>query len=278
VKGALAKGFMLSDSNRFTQNDKKFDEDVTDERFSNQLFVRLVAKEIRFTNVDFKYSIFDSCYLRHCIFDSCDFIGCRFVGTNLDGSSFSGCRFDYATFEKTLVDSHILSDGCPGHENLKMRFARTLKTNYQQLGDAQSVNTAIGVELQATEAHLRKAWNSNESYYRKKYRGYKRLQMFAEWITFKSLDFLWGNGESVSKVFRAVLLAFVLVSLVDAVFFRNAKLLASYFQALLDAPQVFLGAIPSANYPRPCLICLLSLRFVVFGFITGIFVKRFNRR
>ena len=81
---------MLSDSHRVTQIDKLFDGDVSDEQFSNQLFIRLTAKGKRFTNVDFKYSVFDSCYLRNCVFDSCDFIGCRFVGTNLHGSAFSG--------------------------------------------------------------------------------------------------------------------------------------------------------------------------------------------
>jgi len=70
---------MLPDSNRIHQTDKKFDADVSDDQFVNQLFIRLVAKGKRFTKVDFKYSIFDACYLRDCIFDSCDFTGCRFL-------------------------------------------------------------------------------------------------------------------------------------------------------------------------------------------------------
>jgi uncharacterized protein YjbI with pentapeptide repeats len=138
---------MLSDSNRVEQVDKKFDADVSSGEFVNQLFVRLVAKGKRFTKVDFKYSIFDTCYLRDCVFDSCDFTGCRFTGTNLHGSSFSGCKFDYSLFERTLVDNDILDTGCPGHENLTMRFARTLRMNYQQIGDARSSNKAEGLSL-----------------------------------------------------------------------------------------------------------------------------------
>ena len=53
-----------------------------------------------------------------------------------------------------------------------MKFARTLRMNYQQLGFAESVNKAIQIELQATEIHLYKAWRSNEAYYRKKYAGF----------------------------------------------------------------------------------------------------------
>src|SRR2546423_6076656 len=127
---------MLSESNRLHEIDKKFDTDVSDESFSNRLFLRLVAKNRRFQNIDFKYSIFDSCYLRNCYFDTCDFTGCRFDRSNLHGSSFSGCKFDYVNFERTLADNDILDVGCPGPENLKMRFARTLRMNYQQLGDA----------------------------------------------------------------------------------------------------------------------------------------------
>jgi uncharacterized protein YjbI with pentapeptide repeats len=99
---------MLTESNRVEQKDKKFDADVSDDSYINHLFIRLVAKGKRFTNVDFKYTIFDTCYLRKCTFDTCDFTGCRFIGTNLYESSFTGCKFDYATFERTLVDNDIL--------------------------------------------------------------------------------------------------------------------------------------------------------------------------
>jgi hypothetical protein len=275
---AVGRRIMLSVSNRVSQIDKLFDDDVADVAFSNQLFIRLVAKERRFTNVDFRYSIFESCYLRNCVFDSCDFIGCRFVGTTLDGSAFSGCKFDYATFDKTGVDNDILNEGCPGHENLKMRFARTLRTNYQQLGDAKSANKAIAVELQATEAHLHKAWNSAESYYRKKYRGYKRFQAFTEWVRFKTLDFLWGNGESSLKLVRAILLALFTISMIDAIAYRDRGLMRSYVAALLDAPQIFLGTLSPPSYPRLFLTLIVFSRFVAFGLLTAIIVKRLNRR
>jgi uncharacterized protein YjbI with pentapeptide repeats len=131
---------MLVNSGRQIETDKKFDTDVSSTAIQNRLFIRLIAKGKSFTKVDFRYCVFDACYLRACNFDSCDFTGCRFVGTNLHGSKFSGCKFDYATFERTLIDSAILDTECPGLENLKSRFARTLRTNFQQLGDATAVN------------------------------------------------------------------------------------------------------------------------------------------
>jgi hypothetical protein len=269
---------MLSESNRVNQIDKKFDTDVSNGQFMNQLFVRLVAKDKQFTKVDFKYSIFDTCYLRGCKFDSCDFTGCRFVATNLHGAKFSGCKFDYSIFERTVVDNQILDTECPGSENLKMKFARTLRMNYQQLGDAESVNKAIRIELQATEIHLHKAWGSNESYYRKKYAGFKRLQTLIEWTNFKFFDLVWGNGESPWKLLRATIIILLLMSLIDVLEFKNTQSIDSYTQAILEAPQIFLGTLSPSSYPTLYITLILFIRLVAFGFFMSIIIKRLNRR
>ena len=115
---------MFTPSNRQKVEDQIVDADVAGISLMNKFFVRFGAKDKKFTKVDFRYSIFDTCYLRGCTFDSCDFTGCRFLATSLYGSQFIGCKFDYAVFERTIVDSDILNSSCPGTENLKMRFAR----------------------------------------------------------------------------------------------------------------------------------------------------------
>ena len=269
---------MMIDNNRVHLIDKRCDADLADVVYANHLFLRLVAKGRRFTKVDFKYSIFDACYLRNCIFDSCDFTGCRFVSTNLHGAAFSGCKFDYATFEKTLLDSGVLDTECPGHENLKMKFARALRVNYQQLGDAVGANKAMNVELQATEVHLRKAWQSNESYYRKKYDGLKRMKSFLEWLQFKGLDFIWGNGESPWKLARATLLILIFLAVIEVSVFRQNPSLHDVARALIEAPQIFLGTLTPTQYPHSYLTIILCVRLVAFGFFMSIIIKRLNRR
>ena len=244
----------------------------------NHLFLRLGAKEKRFTRVDFRYSIFDTCYLRGCVFDSCDFTGCRFLGTSLYGSSFTGCKFDYAIFEKTIVDTDLLNTSCPGHENLKMRFARSLRMNFQQLGDAQSANRAIEIELQATEVHLKKAWSSNESYYRAKYKSWHRAKVFFQWLDFKILDWVWGNGESAAKLLRSVVLVLLAILAIDAIVFMDPWHLKSYADALIRSPQIFLGILTPPNYPGWYLALVMSVRLIAFGFFMSIVIKRFNRR
>jgi len=269
---------MTSPNNRQHHIDEKFEADLTDAVFSNRLLVRGVAKKRRFKNVNFRYTIFDTCYLRSCVFDDCDFTGCRFSGTNVLGSSFENCKFDYVVFERTHIDSSILGTNCPGYENLKLRFARSLRLNYQSLGDSEAVNAAIAIELDASEAHLHKAWKSPEAYYRSKYKGVDRAKMFLRWFGFKCLDLIWGNGESTWKLARAVGVTLLGMALIHVFFFGNPAQVSEYFSALWQMPQVFLGALMPPSYPAGYLALVFFLRLVAFGFFMSIVIKRFNRR
>lgn len=252
--------------------------DLEDEHLNNKLFVRLVAKGKKFNNINFMYSIFDSCYLRNCVFDSCDFTGCRFVGANFHGSSFIGCKFDYAIFERTSIDEDILRTGCPGYENLKLKFARSLRTNFQQLGNSIAVNKAIQIELEATEIHLKKSWNSNEAYYTKKYKGRERLIAFLKWLNFKTLDFIWGNGESAWKLTRTVIFTVIIISLYDVFKTKNIAIVVSYWEALIKAPEIFLGITYPEQYSSFVLVLIASVKLILIGFFLSIIIKKFNRR
>lgn len=68
---------MIVEGNRKPETDKWVNGDLLDEDLQRRLFTRLGAKNKRFKNVNFKYSIFDNCYLRNCVFDSCDFTGVK---------------------------------------------------------------------------------------------------------------------------------------------------------------------------------------------------------
>ncbi len=268
----------MENSGREIMTDVKIKTDISNTNFSNKLFVRLVSKNNHFDKIDFKYTIFDTCYLRNCVFDSCDFTGCRFIGSNFYGSSFNGCKFDYTYFEKTIVDDDILNVGCPSFENLKLKFARTLRQNFQQLGDSKSVNKAINVELDATEIYLKKSWSSNESYYRKKYKGSKRILKLLEWTSFKILDFIWGNGESAWKLLRSIILLLVLMTIYDVIKFKNPNIIINYLNSLRLMPSIFLGVNSPSYYSYFYLSLIAFLRLLAIGFFISILIKRFNRR
>lgn len=269
---------MLKHSGREKLTDKKIDSFLKEEKFINKLFERLVALKVEFKNVGFRYCIFDAAYLRNCTFKDCDFTGCRFINSNLVGCSFDGCKFDYASFDKTHVDNDILDVGCPGPENLKLKFARSLRMNYQQIGDAKSANKAISIELQATEEHLCKAWKSKESYYRQKYKGLDRVKTFGEWLEFKLLDLIWGNGESTWKLFRAVLMVLLFLTGIHVIGFDDPSLVKSYIDTLLISPQLFLGVLKPPEYPTYYITVIFLIRLIMFGFFMSIIIKRLNRR
>ena len=269
---------MFRDSGRKTLTDQSIIDNMTGEQFTNKLFIRLVSKDKTFRKVDFKYCIFDQAYLRKCKFIDCDFTGAKFQNSNLLGSTFEGCKFAYSSFDKTLIDDNILQKSCPSEENLKIKFARALRVNFQQLGDAKSANIAISIELQATEEHLYKSWHSNEFYYRRKYTGLERIKAFIEWLNFKILDYTWGNGESTWKLIRSVSIILIFITVWDTAKYGKIDSLSSYFSSLIISPQILFGVIEPLHYSKAYLTLIYVIRLILFGFFMSIIIKRFNRR
>lgn len=269
----------LAESHRIEHKDKAVPNDLSNKDWSNIQFVRLVAIKKRFTKVNFKNTTFDNCYLRDCQFDSCNFTGSKFTSTNLHGAKFTGCTFDYATFDRTIIDDAILTDNCPAYENQKMRFARSLRTNFQQIGDTVAANIAIRVELDATEIHLRKAWKSNDHYYRKKYPGLvNRTKQFAYWIKFKLMDYIWGNGESFIALFRAVAFIIVAIAIIDISLSPSKFAFSDAYATLWRSPQIFLGIVQPSHISPGWLTIIALVRLTAFGLFMSMVIKRFNRR
>lgn len=269
---------LFNPSDRKQVIDRIIEDDYKDDDFSNCHFVRVIAKGQRFTKVDFKYTIFEDCYFRNCVFDSCNFIGCKFNKSNLSGSSFLGSKFDYANFDKTFIDDDILDHNCPGYDNVKYRFARNLRKNYQSIGDNEAVNKAIKIELNATESHLYKAWNSNETYYKKKYQKYDIAKMLLKWIKFKILEFIWGNGESLWKLIRFTLLFILLMVIVDVHISGDMMNVSDYITSLGKMPETFFSILKPENYSAIHLSIIYAFRLLVFALFISIIIKRFNRR
>lgn len=152
-----------------------FETDIQGKGFTNTIFIRLVASiGTRFTNVDFSYCIFDHAYLRGCKFENCNFTGVKFLNSNFLGASFTKCNFEYAFFEKTILDDDFSYNNLPEKANLRQKVLRSLRMNYQQLGDSQRVNEIILLELEATKEYLWKATFSDDEYFAKKYKALRK--------------------------------------------------------------------------------------------------------
>lgn len=256
---------------------KNIENNQTDFKFS--VFSRLNAKKIKFKNVSFEHCIFDNCYLNNCVFDSCDFTGCKFIASNLQNTSFSGCKFRYVTFERTQLDDDILSSEAPNEENLKIKFARSLRMNYQQIGNAKAVNKAISLELDTTALYLFKSWNSKEKYYKEKYPGFLNgFFQFLKWVEFWILDFVWGNGESILKLIRSILIIILSIAIYITNFSNDNLTIGFYLSNIQAACEIFLGFNNFENFNHWFLIIITSLRFISIALLTALLVKRFSRR
>lgn len=254
---------------------------VSDEpiNFEYTVFIRLNAIKITFKNVSFLHCIFDNCYLKNCVFDTCYFIGCRFLGSNFHQSAFRGCKFEFATFERTQIDDDILMSEAPREENLRMRFARSLRMNYQQIGDAKAVNKAISLELEATSIYLYKSWRSGEIYYKEKYPGLlSGIVQFKKWLEFWLLDFVWGNGESIWKLLRSILLSIFIIAAYDTNTNGSPLNIGFYWSSLQIAPAVFLGLLSPHNFTIEALSIITGTKLVSLALLTALLVKRFSRR
>jgi hypothetical protein len=276
---AFAGSAMYADSTKSPLNDKRFEEDESNSAYIGLVFVRLSAKGRKFYNVDFRYSTFDACYFRNAQFISCDFTGCRFVGSNFHGATFSECKFDYASFEKTMIDPTILDTEYPKPENLRARFARTLRMNFAQLGDVASANKAMKLELEATGIHCRKAVFSKEKYYRSKYTGVLWWKALWELVLFWFGDFVWGNGESLGRLLRCVLLVLLAMTVFDVVNFGSPNLMSSWGTSFIRSFDVFMGApFYPVEYPKPYIGIVTLFRLIFIAFLVSILFKRISRR
>ncbi|WP_343558993.1 pentapeptide repeat-containing protein [Sphingobacterium sp.] len=258
--------------------DQIIDSNLENENFHNKLFIRVGAKGRIFKNVDFSHTYFDNCYFRNIQFDSCVFQGCKFNNCNFQSSSFSGSNFEYSTFEKTFIDSDILNNNCPSHNNLKLKFVRSLRLNFQSLGDSVAVNKAIKIELSATKEYYYEAWHSNTSYYRKKYTNWKRIDFFFKWLNFRIQDYVWGNGESIYKLIRTGLFLWIIFSVLETLMYKNSNSLFEYWKSFLEAPSVFMGIYKPIYYEIWYYTLITVLRFIGFALFTSILIKRYNRR
>lgn len=270
----------LIKGNRIVITDFFVAQAVTDDltAFKLKIFIRLNANKVKFTNVSFEHSVFDGCYLRSCVFDSCNFTGCRFIGSNMHQSTFPGSKFDYATFERCHIEAEILTTAAPKEENLRMRFARSLRMNFQQIGDAKAVNQAITLELEATSEHLLESWRSDKEYHRKKYPGLRRVVQFLAWVEFWMLDFVWGNGESIPKLLRSIAIAIIVIGIYDASALNAAPTVSDYWDSLKLAPAIFLSTLPREQHSLGAASTIVATKLIALSLLTALLVKRFGRR
>jgi hypothetical protein len=193
------------------------------------------------------------------------------------GSSFQGCVFDYALFERTYIEHYILDDQCPSTENRIQIFARSLRLNFQQIGDKLGENKAIKVELDATKVHFKKACFSKESYYRNKYKGFVRAKEILSYLKFTILEKLLGNMESIPILFRNIFVILATITAIDFIKFNKNKYSVS--EIFINNINLFIdGKSNPSDYPLFIVNFIILTKLLSIGCILSVLIKMSARR
>lgn len=264
----------LVDHSKPIIEDKEFSSDVRDQDLARQVLRRVYAVEKTFIGVSFKQSEISECYFRNCRFIRCDFTGASIRRSNFRGSQYEECKFQYSTWEHTQLDEEFLENCLPSEENLARDLVRSLRVNFGQIGNYAAVNKAASIEVMLTGQHLFHAAYSKQSYYRSKYKGWIRVLHAARHARWKALDLLWGNGESIVRIF----LTGVSIVILWAIFLAWGNPQFSWPQSLFVVAHAFWGVTSSPYLPSHQLTLLTIVRFVLFGLFMAVLVKRLARR
>lgn len=159
-----------------------------------------------------------------------------------------------------------------------MRFARSLRMNFQQVGDAKAVNEAITQELDATARYLLESWRSEDEYHRKKYPRLLRVRQFLAWVEFWVLHFIWGNGESISKLLRTIIIVMMIIAIYDANASSGSATILDYWESLKAAPAIFFGTLSRQSHTIAAASTIVATRLIALSLLTALLVKRFGRR
>ncbi len=263
----------LKDHKKPLLEDKEFVSDVHDEDMSGQKITRVFAVKKTFTAVSFKQADISHTYFRNCRFIQCDFSGASISRSNFRGSRYEECQFRYATWQHTIVDDNFLDSCLPSEENLARDLVRSLRVNFGEIGNYAAVNKAASIEVALTGQHLYNAAYSNQSYYRAKYKGWSRVLQAARHVKWKVLEYLWGNGESLTRiVFSGVFVIVVGAAIlpwwsVDLLWPDTLGIVATAFWGIGTSPL-------QDSY----LALLTAARFILLGLFMAILIKRLSRR
>lgn len=248
--------------------------EARNEDFSVRRLSHMFAVDVAFFDVSFKQSDFVNCYFRNCRFTRCNFTGATIKESNFRGSQFETCDFRYTSWEKTILDEHILDTCLPSEENLARDLTRSLRVNFSQIGNYDAVNKAALIEVSLTGHYLFNAAYSRQSYYRGKYKGWSRISHALGHARWKTLELLWGNGESPLRVAMSGLVVIVVAAFA---IMRNQPR-PIFLDALWSAFSCFWGVPGEVKLPNVYAVTLTVIRFILFGLFMAILIKRLSRR
>lgn len=166
----------------------------------NCRFLRLGLKDVKFAGGFVTQTHFEDCYLRKATFVGIDLTGCVFRNCNLEKAKFQGCTLKYCRFENSLLNVEEIASCLPAEPNIRLSLLRSLRMNSAALGDGESVDMLLDLEIEALADNLRGIIKRKTSYYKEHYSEIDRVSAFLRLVAWKINDVIWGRGRRIRRL------------------------------------------------------------------------------
>lgn len=254
--------------------------------YSGKILQDVGGKNIIFDSCDFSYAVIERGYFHQATFKNCKFIGTRLISCNFRSTKIEMCDFRYATFTGTVIPINEISSNFPYEPNQKRDLIQSLRANSISIGDYQTNNDLLSLELKATTQHHLNIVKRPHSYYLKKYTGKDRFKSFIKYLGLKSEDLIWGYGLSPQ---RLIIFALSIITITAAILSWQETSIGSSIEeiyssfknnfshslfALLD-----LALVPPdlLNKHNVIFACIVIFRVTILGLLVSVLYRRYAR-
>lgn len=256
--------------------------------FSSKNLCDVDGKDTIYQECNFSYSIITRGYFHQATFKNCKFIGARIEDSIFRSATFENCDFSYADFNRTILPVPQLLANLPAFANVRWDFLHTIKANALSVGDTRYDSMLVYHEARTEIEHWRGIANGGTSYYQK-YSSSERLHARLKQIRLLTEKYVWGHGESLTKLAASTLLLLFVLSLFNAgglITDMETMTLGSTIRQIADS-FTFLGALyvdlPSVSSPdvlkSPITSALaVALRYASIGLAIPVLYKHIARR
>ncbi|MFQ2892872.1 pentapeptide repeat-containing protein [Aeromonas caviae] len=254
--------------------------------YSGRILLDVGGKNIIFDSCDFSYAVIERGYFHQATFKNCKFIGTRFISCNFRSTKIEMCDFRYATFIGTVIPINEISSNFPYEPNQRRDLIQSLRANAISIGDYQTNNDLLSLELKATTQHHLNIVKRPHSYYLRKYTGIDRIKSLLKYLGLKFEDLVWGYGLSPQRLIifalsiitvTAAILSWQEISLDSSMYEIYSLFTNNFANSLFALLDLALVPSDSVNKHNVIFACIVIFRVTILGLLVSVLYRRYAR-
>jgi hypothetical protein len=126
---------------------------------------------------------------------------------------------DYTRYANCAPVLEQIKDQKPKDPQAAAKFFRNLAAEHKYLGNWQEVDRLIRQSYRERERHYKFAFTGENTHYKTKYGGSRRIKYLLRYLFSKMNDLVWGYGVSWARFARSVLvMGLIILPIINATF------------------------------------------------------------